>query len=655
MLLHKGLVKGPTGLYRRNAGRERSRRTCENGLATLLLLMAIQQCAYAFLSSTLDSDSSGVSLLGLSQSRKSCRRVQSSEPSSCEEKDTKGTPRQPFVTRSSATGQVTISVSLIVKNPVCPPKKKKGLLLPPIQNNHAKSKRFPKRKKVTFKPKKPTISVLPQLIQTELSGKRVLTVHFFPQDTIEVVLERNQEGNRAAVGEITYASLKHATAMSLRIELSSLNFFGIFLGLLGNPKELCIDDAVIPETVTEVCFQRLILVSEEEERFYLSKDDRALSLIFWELKDQYDRSQLFPLPNREKSMEMERLLSSPNYTIGVKRKFVELLLGFPSFYWDYYHKANYCTLQNSIWPNDCSTWKGSVVHVVPGKEQLTFLDVSREVEIESLPWHRVRSLTLKSTPVTCIDFEIVLVIKGQCISHFISVVTDSSKWLYSISIFMLRIIQSRDITNQILPPLDPYIAEYIEIQSEDENSHKNIILCSGEVAAIAFNRIDLSDNTADKKFRNRYCFRGPVYFKSKSKLSYWQPYSDSSDESDENSSTDDQCDSTEEDLNSLSQSEIKSTGNVEAYVSNKHPSAAGKESTKAPENGIHYEDASNEDCDDDYDNSADDELTDEESESQSKRKLLLKLEDGDDDVFYSNSDEEPRMAANVAFPWTSSI
>ena len=613
--------------------------------------MAIQQCAYAF---HLDSDSSGVSILDLS--RKSCCRVQPSKNySSGEENDAKGTPRQPFVTRSSA-GQVTISVSLAGERKVKKPEKKeKVLLLPPIQSNQAKSKRFPKRKRTTFK-SKPTVHLPPQLIvdQTE-AKKRTFTVHFFPQDTLEVMVERNP-GNRERIGEITYASLKHATALSLRIELTSLNFFGIFLGPLGNPRELCIDDAVIPDTVMEVCFQRLILVSEEEERFYLSKDDRALGLIFWELKDQYDRSQVFPLPSREKSTEIEQLLSTPNYTIGFKRKFVELLLSIPSFYWTYYHKANYCTLQNSLWPNDSSTYKGMAIHVVPGKEQLIFLDVSSEVEIQSLPWHRIRSLTLKSTPVTSIDFEIVLVIKGQYLSHFISVVMDCNKFLYSISIFMLRILQSRDITNQILPPLDPYIAKYIEIQSEEGGNSPNIVLCSGEIAAIAFDRIDLSDNEADKKFTNRYCFRGPVYFKSRTKFSFWQPYSDSSDKSDTNSRTrsDDQSDNSGDysSRSFSSQMDVKSTGDRDLHTSNNNPADASRESiTKAPEDDMYSEDISDDDCSDDYSNSADNELADEELESKGNSKLSLKLEDEDDDVFYGSDVEDSVMAGGM-LPWT---
>lgn len=617
--------------------------------------MAIQQYAYAFRSSAADSDSSsGLSLHDLNRRGRSCCRAHPRKKSITDkEKDVLFTTNQPFVTRSSATGQVTISVSLVgerkAKKPLSQNKKKNILLLPPIQSNQAKSNRYPLRKRVTFKKKKPPVNnattLFPKLPVNEVQLKgiheRAFTVHYFPHETLEVKVER-EASSRLSDDGITYAKLKHTTALSLRIEPTSLNFFGIFLGPLGNPRELCMDDAIIPGSIKEVCFQRLILVSEEEERYYLSKDDRALGLIFWELKDQYDRSQLIPLPSTDKSIEMERLLSSPNYTIGVKRKFVDLLLSFSSFYWSYYHKANYCTLQNSIWPNDYTTCKGTVVHLVPGREELIFLDVSGEVEIECLPWHRIRSLTWKSTPVMSIDFEIILVVKGQCLPHFISVITDCNKFLYSISIFMLRILQSRDTNNHILPPLDPFIAKYIQLQSEPDESVKKIILCSGEVAAIAFDNIDLTDDYTDKKFRNRYCFRGPIYFKSNNRFSFWKAYSDTSSEGDENENMDkhDLSGNDSEGKGDLCSTEPQNSVSIhklldENTFDNEDASYLIEENKKKSID-ICYEDVSEDDFD--YDNSADDELTDEEMERKKNSTTPPKSDIEDDNVFYA-SDE----------------
>ena len=624
--------------------------------------MAIQQCSYAFTKrSARDDDSSSEAFTPPKKS--SYCRVQVAKMSS-REPDYKESSKLPFVTRSSATGLVTISVSLIgerrMKKPPVSLVDKNVSFLPPIQSNHRRTKKISK-KKVIFQPRKPVVNNNKCVAtkQTEKSAQpkrnltRTFTVHFFPQETIQVAIERNSKLKNSS---ITYAQVKYATAVSLRIEPTSLNFFGIFLGPLGNPKELCIDDAAIPDSIHEVCFQRLVLISEEEERFYLSKDDRALGLIFWELKDQYDRSQVFPIPSREKSIELERLLSCSNFSISVKKRFVDLLLGVPSFYWSYYHKANYCMLQNSIWPNDYTTCKGTVVHVVPGRKELIFLDISRDVEIESFPWHRVRSLTLKTVPVMSIDFEIVLVTKNQCLSHFISVITDCNKFLYSISIFMLRILQSQDMNDKILPALDPHIADYIKIQAEPTGSTKQIILYSGEATAIAFDRIDLTDSKTDKKFRNRYCFRGPVYFKSKNCFSFWEPYSDSSSDEEECSrrnhdshdeiSGEKETDISTSDIESIDHNNMNDTTiNPCTPICDTFNNQSEFDQTKLEQDSQDERSSSEGSIDLEFNNSADDELTDDELKTNQ-----YLLQDEDDDVFYSGDEELPDMSGNMR-PW----
>lgn len=243
---------------------------------------------------------------------------------------------------------------------------------------------------------------------------------------------------------------------------------------------------------------------------------------------------------------------------------------------------------------------------------------------------------MKNTPVMSLDIEIILVIRGQCISHFISVVTDCNKFLYSISLFMLRILQSRDMNNHVLPPLDPFIAEYIKLQSEPDESGKRIILCSGEVAAIDFHAVDLFDGETDKKFRNRYCFRGPIYFKSRNQYSFWKAFSDSSSEDDENGSKsidkneDSDYEKKLEKLYALEMVNIHNdTGNTDKD-DDPYPSKEEKDSTV----DVCYEDVNESDFE--YDNSADDELTDEELEQKESMPQNSDVED--DDVFYTNDE-----------------
>lgn len=467
----------------------------------------------------------------------------------------------PFVTRISTPSMVTLSLSLSEENKVkinsqCKElaKAKKSIFVPPpVQNlesvlqrethKNTKKRAQRKQKKVKFQEKQslltqdivglslPEISTGLSQLQLKLVTYRTFLVHYFPEDTIKVKVNRDEKWHHSTSDDdgITFAKLKHTAALALRIELTSLNFFGLFLGQLGDPKELCIDDATVPQNVDEVCFQRIILITDKEERYYLSIDDRAMGLIFWELKDQYDRGQLIPLPSKVDSEEMERLLLAPHYGITVKKKFVDLVLGFPLFYWSYYHKVNYCILQSSVWPGDYSVCNGTVIHVVPGREKLVFLDVSGEVEIEALPWHRIRSLTMKNKPIMTIEFEIILVLKGRCLRRFISVATDCNKFLYTVSIYMLRILQSRDTSGCcLLPSVDPYITKQQYLKTMDETNQSEISTFSSE--EVTFDKLNLRDDGCDKIFLNKYCFRGPVYFKSKSCFSFCSEYDDTSSE-----------------------------------------------------------------------------------------------------------------------------
>ncbi len=128
--------------------------------------------------------------------------------------------------------------------------------LPPIQSNHRRAKKISK-KKVIFQPRKPVVdnNKFFATKQTEKS-KPEHTVHH----------SSSHWKKQQAIEQLhNICPVKYATAVSIRIEPTSLNFFGIFLGPLGNPMELCVDDAAIPDSIHEVCFQRLVLISEEEK------------------------------------------------------------------------------------------------------------------------------------------------------------------------------------------------------------------------------------------------------------------------------------------------------------------------------------------------------------------------------------------------------
>ena len=81
-------------------------------------------------------------------------------------------------------------------------------------------------------------------------------MHYFPQDMIRVNVNKDEKWCHLTSDNdgITFSKLENSSALALQIELSSLNFFAIFLGQLSDPKELCVDDVVMPDSVAEICF-----------------------------------------------------------------------------------------------------------------------------------------------------------------------------------------------------------------------------------------------------------------------------------------------------------------------------------------------------------------------------------------------------------------
>lgn len=213
---------------------------------------------------------------------------------------------------------------------------------------------------------------------------------------------------RYARGESHVMHLKQAVAKALDLKEDSLNIFGIFAGRLGDPMELCPDHYPL-FNVMEYSFQRLP-ASKEEELEVLADDERALQLVFWEVKYRYEHTTIFPRPveNIRRNMDYQRrftqlVMSSNTLMEHLTREYIhengkmvnystQLLLveaarKIPAHYMSYCDVIESCILRHTL-DTDPPIEKGSKVHIVIDSSKLVVLDVSGH-ELASWTWDTV--------------------------------------------------------------------------------------------------------------------------------------------------------------------------------------------------------------------------------------------------------------------------
>ena len=132
------------------------------------------------------------------------------------------------------------------------------------------------------------------------------TVQIFPGYylPVQIPMERYARGERHVM------HLKQIVGQVMGLKEDSLHIFGIYTGRLGEPMELCADTYPLLANV-ELSFQRLAC-SKEEELEVIADDERALQLVFWELKYRCEHAIKFPRPQKdmEKCMDYQRRFAS---------------------------------------------------------------------------------------------------------------------------------------------------------------------------------------------------------------------------------------------------------------------------------------------------------------------------------------------------------
>ncbi len=85
----------------------------------------------------------------------------------------------------------------------------------------------------------------------------------------------------------TVGQVKKEAGKAAKLLPSSLKIFGLFLGdEIGLPRKFCPDEAIVPGRITEFSFQ-LASFNQDIENEVICKDERAMELVYWELKNQW--------------------------------------------------------------------------------------------------------------------------------------------------------------------------------------------------------------------------------------------------------------------------------------------------------------------------------------------------------------------------------
>ena len=255
----------------------------------------------------------------------------------------------------------------------------------------------------------------------------------------------------------TASLVKVKLAEALKLRVGSVMLFGVFLGPLGNPRELLLDSYPVPENCQELCFQRLSFDKDEEIRITKS-DTRALRLIFWEAVNAYKRGKILPKLDPVTIDALEKHLLQTTSTspppVQAMLGFMSIIHSIPYYFWSLYYRANYCVLQCPITLKDQEILEGTEVHLAMSIEELMFLDCSGKAEVASWFWDEIHLIRLQKSSQHFITFEVVNEDKdlGKDVFDSVSVATDQSEYLYSVAVHILKVLEERLLSRKNLDP-----------------------------------------------------------------------------------------------------------------------------------------------------------------------------------------------------------
>ncbi len=270
---------------------------------------------------------------------------------------------------------------------------------------------------------------------------------------------------------VTAEDVRERARQMLNLKPLSGRAFGLFTGPLGYPTALLHDSDPVPLDGSVFSYQRLCFSQADE--LAAIRDEKALELIFREVKDMFENHKIHPwisFSQRDTLLDLldRDQLEGPYLNSLMMRKFLEEVQSFPKFYWSYFYYVSNCVLTSQLKNGmKLNAWYTITADI----NQLIVLDIIMNDEVTSWKWEELNCMKMKKFTI---EFEVADRSNSELVCVTFS--TDRSQYLFSVILHILRILhaisdrpilsKSEDsLTDPINPPhvikKDEYICAFL--------------------------------------------------------------------------------------------------------------------------------------------------------------------------------------------------
>jgi len=250
-----------------------------------------------------------------------------------------------------------------------------------------------------------------------------------------------------------------AVRAKLNLKEESFGVFGLFAGPLGSPSKLLLSGNVMPE-VLQLTYQRLCF-DAATERKVVKSDSAAMNLIFWEVKFMLDNSKIWPPPTLMQVIKIEQILDDRRedqqmFSDEQKRRFVDQVQVLSLFYWSRYYLVKEAFLNSSM-----SSLLGlnKKVMIALEYDKLVLIDsVSPSLSLD-LSWNLVKSIWLEKEEKSIFVAEVLALQEGTPVLRKIFLETSCSEYLFSVTLYILRLHDKR-LVDGSKPPVTNWYGSF---------------------------------------------------------------------------------------------------------------------------------------------------------------------------------------------------
>jgi len=240
---------------------------------------------------------------------------------------------------------------------------------------------------------------------------------------------------------ITAGEVRERTRQMLKLKQQSRKIFGLFVGEKGFSTKVLHDADPVPLSGEVLSYQRLSF-SLEDDIAVIGEDERALELVFREVKDMFENHKIHPwisTSQRDVLLDLldHDLLKGPYLNSEKMREFMEVVLSFPKFYSSYYYYVSNCILRTQL--VNCMEYDAWYT-ITADLRQLTVLNIISNKEVASWPWKQVSGMKINETPPRVMVFEVAGV-NDEIVS--IAFNMDRCRYLFSIILHVLRVLAAK--------------------------------------------------------------------------------------------------------------------------------------------------------------------------------------------------------------------